>query len=162
MRISELHQIFLQERQFLSNVSPATLDWHKYSFLAFTPAVGTLDSTASGLRDGLRSRVMALVGAGRLKPASVNDYIRAMNAFLRWGHTEGHLPEFIRLEYLRSEQNLIQTLSPEHVRRLLSVRPKGWHEWRLYALVCVELDCRPTINASTSKIVLSTPSARRN
>ncbi|MBK5293424.1 MAG: hypothetical protein JJE04_17340 [Acidobacteriia bacterium] len=30
---------FIQEKKFLKNVSPATLDWYKYSLQAFEPVL---------------------------------------------------------------------------------------------------------------------------
>jgi hypothetical protein len=108
MDLTELQELFVKERRYLNNVSPKTLEWYKYSFRAFAPQLK--DCPPQELRAALKNAVMAL-SARKLQASSINDYIRALNAFLQWAKAEGHLAELIRLERLREEQRLIPTLN---------------------------------------------------
>src|SRR5580704_2268939 len=106
MDIAKLYELSVKERRYLKNVSPHTLDWYKYSFKAFAPHVAVVAQPHS-LRSALKGAVMALVESKR-QASTINDYIRALNAFLRWASDEGHLPELIRFDYLKQEQKIIQ------------------------------------------------------
>jgi integrase/recombinase XerD len=148
MEISNLQDLFTRERHYLKNVSPNTLEWYKYSFKAFAPYIPT-SAEPKELRAALKAAVMVLAQSKR-KPITVNDYIRAFNAFLRWAFQEGHVSELIRLDFLKEEQRLIETLSEEHVRRLLSWKPRTFAERRLQALAYLLLDTGLRISEALS------------
>src|SRR5580700_7552906 len=118
MDIPKLYDLFVKERRYLKNVSPHTLDWYKYSFKAFAPHVTAITEFHS-LRPALKTAVMVLVESKR-QPSTINDYIRALNAFLHWASAEGYLPERLRLDYLKEEQKIIQTFSDQQVKLLLA------------------------------------------
>jgi site-specific recombinase XerD len=82
---------------------------------------------------------MALA-ASKLPPCSINDYLRAINAFLRWCNSEEHLPELLKLDSLKEEQKVIQTFSPQQIQTLLGWKPKTFSEHRLAALIALLLD----------------------
>ena len=80
----------------------------------------------------LKAAVMAL-RESKLQPSSLNDYIRAVNAFLRWAKEEGYLPELVRLDYLKEEQKLIATLSAQQVKNdRPDWKPVGFCKKRLH------------------------------
>jgi integrase/recombinase XerD len=87
----------------------------------------------------LQSFVVALRQRG-VKPISCNTYIKALNAFCRWLHEEGHLAERLELPVLKVEKRIPQTLSDEQLRTLLSRKPKTFDQWRLSALIALTLD----------------------
>ena len=93
LKISDLFQVFVRERELLKNVSPNTLIWHQQSYRAFQPFIGTLD-----IDDDLRGAVKAGIGnlAGHLKASSVNGYVRSMNAFFNWLHAEGYVKDRLK------------------------------------------------------------------
>ncbi len=123
MGIATLYDLFTQERKYLKNVTLKTLEWYKYSFRAFQPHLQGTPCEPQALRQALKAEVMALGGSG-LQPCSVNDYLRAINAFLKWCKDEGHLPELIKLDYLKEEQKVIQAFSPQQIQTLLGWKPK--------------------------------------
>ena len=138
MDLPKLYELFVRERQYLKNVSPNTLEWYKYSFRAFQRNLTAIPD-GKDLKPAPRAAIVALAGAG-LQPSSINDYIRAMNAFLRWALDEGHLTGAIRLDYLKEEEKVIPTLSPEQVRHILHWKPSTFCGKRLHALCCLILD----------------------
>ena len=48
-----------------------------------------------------------------VKPVSCNTYIKALNTFCLWAHTEGHVSERLELSRLKVEKRIIQILHPE-------------------------------------------------
>jgi integrase/recombinase XerD len=149
MEIAQLYDLFTQERRYLKNVSPKTLEWYQCSFRAFHPHLQGTPCEPQALRQALKAAVMALA-VSRLQPCSVNDYLRAMNAFLRWCAEEAHLPELIKLDYLKEEQKVIQAFSPQHVQKLMAWKPKTFAEHRLAALVALLLDSGLRISEALS------------
>jgi integrase/recombinase XerD len=139
MGIPEPFERFTQERRYLQNVSANTLEWYKYSFRAFTPYLKEAPVEPSALRQALKNALIEL-SRSTLKPSSINDYIRALNAFLRWCHDEGHLAQLIRLIPLREEQKVIAAFTPQHIERLLAWKPQTFAEHRLAALISLLLD----------------------
>lgn len=139
MEITELYELFVKERRYLQNVSQKTLEWYKYSFRAFAPHLKAVPLESLALRQALKAGVVA-ASCSNLQPSSINDYLRAMNAFLRWCRDEGHLPELIKLDYLREEQKVIPTFAPQQIERLLAWKPRTFAEHRLSALVALLLD----------------------
>ena len=140
MTISELFEEFKTERRYLQNVSPKTLEWYTYSFRAFRADFEGVAIATQCIKQALK-RGVANLASSALQPSSINDYVRAMNAFLRWCHTEGHLSELIKIGYLKEERKIIQTFSPQQVKALLSWKPRAFSEHRLHALVATLLDC---------------------
>jgi integrase/recombinase XerD len=64
---------FIRERQYLTNVSPATLEWYKYSLKWLR--------TESPTEDELKGAVLRMRQKG-LKATGCNSAIRAINAYL--------------------------------------------------------------------------------
>jgi integrase/recombinase XerD len=140
MTVAELYQTFVTERRYLKNVSPNTLESYKHSFRPFAGHVGQLPATDDGLKGAFKCALTQVAAGSRLRASSVNDYSRAVNAFLRWAHDEGHIAALVRLPYLKEEQRLIPTLNERQIQTLLGWKPKTFAEQRLYALVSLLLD----------------------
>jgi integrase/recombinase XerD len=149
MTISELYHQFTRERQYLQNVAPKTLEWYKCSFRHFRACCEGVPLEAQAIRDALKRAVIQLASS-QLQPITVNDYIRAINAFLRWCNTEGHVSELIKLSYLKEEQKVIQTFTPQQIDRILSWKPKTFAEHRLSALMSLLLDSGTRISEALS------------
>ena len=64
---------FIRERQYLTNVSPATLEWYKHSLKWLR--------TESPAEDELKGAVLRMREKG-LKATGCNSAIRAINAYL--------------------------------------------------------------------------------
>jgi integrase/recombinase XerD len=136
-----LTEQFIQERTYFKNVTSKTIDWYRQSFHAFD---GAMDSRAS-----IGDRIGKLRTSG-VSAISVNTYLRAVNAFLRWSHTEGHSPELIRIPKLKEEDKILATLTPEHVQRLIGFRPRGKYKQRIHPLACLLLDTGLRIDEALS------------
>jgi integrase/recombinase XerD len=120
---------FLREREYLHNVTPATLDWYRNS-LRWLPS-------ESPSQEQLNEVVMRMREKG-LKPDGCNSVIRAANAYLRWsGSTAKARP-------LKAPQTILPTFSEPQIKRLVTWKPKGKHPRRLHLLVLFLLDtgCR--------------------
>ena len=86
---------FIEERKFLKNVSPRTIEFYWDCFKSvqkygdFTP-------------DGLKRWIIGSRQAG-ISPASINTRITGINAFLRWSG-ETH-----KLSFLKEEERVLPT-----------------------------------------------------
>jgi site-specific recombinase XerD len=121
---------FTQERKYLKNVTPRTLTWYRHSFKAFERAIGNKAEIVGRISE-MRER--------GINPISVNTYLRCINAYLRWLHTE-HGQPLIKIPRLKEEQTVLATLTPEHVKRLLQFSPRGRNLKRAHTLTLLLLD----------------------
>ena len=123
---------FIREPQYLSNVSPATLEWYKHSFKWLR--------TETPTEEELQEAVMRMREKG-LKATGCNSAIRAINAYLKWSGTPH------RVLYLKEEQRVLPTFSLPDIKKLLSYRPKlsNLYQRRLHLLILVLLDTGWTV-----------------
>lgn len=126
---------FIQERKYLQNVSPKTVQWYNESFawlkrFPLTP-------------DGVKSCVVAMREAG-LKPTSCNSRIRVFNAYCAWAKLE------IKIPPLKEEKEVLPTFTEEQVRRFIHYKPKTWYDCRLQALSLTLFDCGLRIDEALS------------
>lgn len=134
---ADLFREFLTERRFLKNVTPATLEWYETAWKALQRAQGT---EAPALTKSALQQFVVSLRQRDVKPVSCNTYIKALNAFCLWAHTEGYLEACVQLGPLNVEKRILQTLTDEQMQALLSSKPKRFDQWRLHALVCLLLD----------------------
>jgi integrase/recombinase XerD len=132
-----LFEQFLAERRYLRNVTTSTLEWYETAFKSLQKHLGVDVPPLS--KSNLQGFVVAIRQRG-VKAVSCNTYIKAVNAFCLWLHNEGHHAERLQLPLLKIEQRVIQTLSDESMRTLVSQKPRTFDQWRLHALVCLLLD----------------------
>lgn len=120
---------FIRERQYLHNVSPATLEWHRHS-LKWLPNESPSESD-------LKDMVMRMRNKGR-KATGCNCVIRSVNAYLRWSGSALKIPQ------LKEEQFIPPTFTEAQVSRIVRYRPKGFCQRRLHLLTLLLLDtgCR--------------------
>lgn len=120
---------FTRERQYLTNVSPATLEWYKHSF-KWLPS-------ESPSQDELKDAVMRMREKG-LKATGCNSAIRAINAYLKWSGSALKIPA------LKEPELILPTFTAEQVSRLVKWKPQTFYQRRLHLLVLVLLDtgCR--------------------
>ena len=74
---------FISKRQYLQNVTPATVAWYKQS-LPYLPS-------ESPTQEELKAAVMRMREAGR-KATGCNCAIRASNAYLKWSGSPLKIP----------------------------------------------------------------------
>jgi len=120
--MQERFEEFLRERLYLKNVTPKTLRYYQCAFRAWEKHGGEPKQWVINLRQ-----------AG-LSPVSVNTYICAMNAYWKWAEAG------IKLNYLKEEQKILETLSPEALKKIISYRPIGVNLTRAHLVALTILD----------------------
>ena len=133
---SRLFSDFLAQRRYLRNVTPSTIEWYETAFKALQRTHGAEPPLT---RTALHAFVVDLRQRG-IKPISCNTYIKALNAFCKWLHDEGHAPDRLQLQTLKLETRILQTLTDARIQTLLSPKPKTFDQWRLQALIALLLD----------------------
>ena len=127
---------FTREKQYLQNVSPATVDGYQWAWKAFEPV---LAGRASVTKADIASHVAELHGRG-LSPVTINTYLRSLNTFFRWMHTEGHSDVPLPIPRLKEPEKVCEQFSDEQVRRLVRFSPRSAAERRIHTLACLILD----------------------
>jgi integrase/recombinase XerD len=124
-----MHEQFIQERRYLSNVSPATVEWYKQSLRWL--------GTESPSADELKAFVIRMREKG-LKPTACNNRIRAVNAYLKWAGSPH------RASKLKERQFILPTSTGSQVKLMLGWKPRNFYQRRLHLLVLTLLDtgCR--------------------
>jgi site-specific recombinase XerD len=88
-----------------------------------------------------------MMSAGKLKPSSINVYLRAMNAFIRWGSDEEHFkPPIKSISLLKTPTKVIATLNEDQVQHLVQFKPKWRKERRVQAMAMLILDTGLRLN----------------
>jgi integrase/recombinase XerD len=120
---------FIRERQFLSNVTPATVLWYKNS-LRWLPS-------ESPSQEQLKDAVMRMCEKGR-KATGCNCSIRAINSYLKWSGSALKIPR------LKEPRLVLPTFTSQQIRQLVAWKPKGKYKRRLHLLTLFLLDtgCR--------------------
>ena len=113
--LQSLFEQFLRERQYLKNVTPKTVIWYETAFKSFRRTV-KIDSPAAFGKAALQQFVVASRHRG-LSAVSCNTYVKALNAFLGWMLSEGHIPQAVSLPLLRTEKRVVEVLSGGPPRR---------------------------------------------
>jgi integrase/recombinase XerD len=133
---------FIHERQFLSNVSPSTLEWYKYSFKWL--------ETATPTQDDLKAAVLRMREKG-LKATGCNSAIRAINTYLHWVNAGSEVKcspacKHPKIAQLKEPQLVLPTFTEQQIRLLVAWKPEGKNQQRLHLLLLFLLDtgCRIT------------------
>jgi integrase/recombinase XerD len=131
---------FIRERQLLSNVSPSTLEWYKYSFKWLR--------TESPSQEELKDAVLRMREKG-LKATGCNSAIRAINTYVHWANAGpdvkcGSACKHPKIAQLKEPQLVLPTFTEQQIRLLIRWKPKGQYERRLHLLVLFLMDtgCR--------------------
>jgi integrase/recombinase XerD len=136
--LSTLFEQFIRERRYLKNVTPKTEAWYRSAFDALTRTV-QVATPAELNKAALTSFIVGLRERG-LSPVSCNTWAKALNAFFAWLHAEDHVRECLRIQAQRTEKRVLQTLTEQQLRRLVTFKPKTTAQWRAYALACTLTD----------------------
>lgn len=142
MNLDSRFDQFLRERIYLRNVTVKTRDWYESAWKAFRASRPSSDD-GTITRADLAQFVVHLRSRG-VRPVSCNTWLRALNAFCRWLHEEGHASRLERLQPQRLEKRLIETLDERSLRVILTFRPSGFAQARVHAVAVTILDtgCR--------------------
>ena len=131
---------FVRERQFLTNVSPSTLEWYTHAFK-------WLPSEAPSQAD-LKDAVLRMREKG-LRATGCNSAIRAINTYLHWSNAGPDVKcspacKHPKIAQLKEPQLVLPTFTEQQVRLLVAWKPKGKYARRLHVLILFLLDtgCR--------------------
>ena len=122
---------FIKERQYVNNVSPATVTWYEQSLCWL--------STESPTTEDIRTLVMHLRERG-LESVSVRSRLQAVKAYCRWAGLTVVIPK------MKIEERVLPTFDAAHVKRLMQWRPRTTLQHRLQALVATLCDSAARID----------------
>jgi integrase/recombinase XerD len=122
---------FIRERQYIQNVTPATVTWYRNSLKWL--------ASENPSQQELTDAVLQMREKGR-RASGCNCTLRAINSYLRWSGSELKVPR------LKEPQLILPTFTDEQVKRIVAWKTKRKCQKRLYALITFLLDtgCRIT------------------
>jgi integrase len=126
----ERFERFVQERKYVHNVSPNTLQLYRVAWKKWEQFGPDPVGFVAGMRETGTS------------PAGCNIHIRSMNAFFRWS---GEKP----IPKLKAEEKIPATFSTSDLQRLLRFKPRTRHR-RTYLLTLLLLDTGLRISEALS------------
>ncbi len=116
---------FIRERQYLQNVTPATIQWHTHNLKWLKTELPTDEE--------LKDAIMRMRQKG-LKATGANSAIRSINAYLKWAGSPH------RIQQMKQAQLILPTFSASQVKLLVTWKPKGFYEGRLHLMILMLLD----------------------
>lgn len=144
--LKALYETFLQERRFLHNCAPKTIRSYGQAWNAFEPVL-TPVTKPDEIRLSMKKGIVEMMSAGRLQPSSINVYLRAMNAFLRWGSDEEHFkPPVKSIQLLKTPTKVMPTLNETQVQHIVQFKPKWRKERRVHSMSMLILDTGLRLN----------------
>jgi len=122
---------FLRERRYLGNISERSIEWYQW---AFKWLVNESPDDAT-----LKDCILRMREAG-LSPRSVNGFITAVNAYLKWCGSS------LKMKKMKCEQKVLPTYAHEDIRVFVRWKPKTRCQRRLQVMVLMLADtgCRIT------------------
>jgi integrase/recombinase XerD len=131
---------FIRERQYLANVTPATIAWYTNSLKWLR--------TESPSQEDLKDAVMRMRQKG-LKPTGCNSVIQALNSYAHWVHAGadskcGSGCRHPKVAHLKVPDLVLPTFTEKQIRLIITWKPKGKYRQRLHLLTLFLLDtgCR--------------------
>lgn len=132
--IESLFEQYVKEMRFLRNFSERTLTGYREVFGRWQKYAGGIPT-----KEKLAEYVVGMRQAG-LSPVTCNISIRATNAFLTWLKEKGIISAELRLKRLPEDKRRMRVFSDDQIKAILSVKPKGINEQRIYAMACLFID----------------------
>ncbi len=130
---------FIRERQYLTNVTPSTIEWYRRC-LKWLPSECPTQDDLKAIVVRMRER--------RLKETGVNTVLRCVNAYLHWCSGSerkcGAGCNHPRIQRLKEPHLVLPTFTDVQVKRLITWKPKGKYQRRLHLIILLLLDtgCR--------------------
>jgi integrase/recombinase XerD len=122
-------QAFLREREYISNVTARTLEWHAQSLKWLSTSANPEQPTA----DDIKELIVRMRQSG-LKASSVNCRLRSIQAYIRWSGSSVVCPR------LKEEQAVLPSFSKDDIRKFCDWRPRTIFEHRLQVLILLMAD----------------------
>jgi len=141
----QLFTAFARERRYTKGVSSRTEGWYTQSFTAFRDVWKAHPTPTTLRRDSFAPVVEGMIRRG-VSPITINTYARAINAFLRWLHTEGKVETLTIIPRLKEPARVINTFGQEEIQRLYQHRPTNPPERRVHVLALLIADTGMRLN----------------
>lgn len=127
---------FVQERQYLMNISPATVRWYTHNF-KWLPSENPTEAELNLMVVRMRQKGMRATGC--------NSVIRSVNAYLHWASDNHGSPcgascTHLRLRQMKEPEYEPEMFTDEQVTRLLRWKPRTTAEHRWAMLIAFLLD----------------------
>ena len=106
------------------------MGWYNCSFKAFK---GALES-----KQDIIVRIAAMKNRS-VSHITINSYLRCIDAYFRWLHTEHNQP-LLKIPKLKEEQKILAIFTQEHIAKILRYRVKGVNAVRAWHACMVMLD----------------------
>jgi integrase/recombinase XerD len=119
------HKQFIKERQYVNNVSPATIQWYEQSLC-------WLDTETPTTED-IKTLVIRLRERG-LEPISIRSRLQAVKAYCRWAELPAVIPK------MKIDERVLPTFDTTQITRLMHWRPSTTLQHRLQTLVATLCD----------------------
>jgi integrase/recombinase XerD len=138
------HSEFIRERQYVMNVSPATVKWYGH-------ALKWLD-TENPTQEDL-SRLVVRMRERGLKATGCNAATRAINAYLHWASGSqgkcggGCLHPHVRP--MKEPEFVPSVFTEEQIKRLVNFNGRKFFERRLHLLILILLDTGARVSEVT-------------
>jgi integrase/recombinase XerD len=128
---------FIQEKQFIKNLSPATIydygcAWNKW--MRFLP-----DDPKAITEQDVQDAIIGMRASG-LSAISTNSYLRVLKVWLRWLKIPGADGMPIRVEMQQAPRLVPRTFSRDELTVLLHIKAETMTEKRIYTLMRMYLD----------------------
>lgn len=132
-------QAFLREREYISNVTARTLDWHAQSLKWLSTSANPEQPTV----DDIKNLIVRMRQSG-LKASSVNCRLRSIQAYLRWSDSHVICPR------LKEEQRLLPSFSADDIAKFCSWKPHTIFQHRLRMLILLMADTGVRVSEALS------------
>jgi len=133
---------FIRERQYIQNVTPATMHWYRHSL----KWLNSENPSQQELTDAL----LRMREKGR-NATGCNCALRAINAYLHWSSGAGEKKcgpgcQHPHISRLKEPQLILPTFTDVQVKRIIAWKPKRKCQKRLQVLILFLLDTGCRIN----------------
>ena len=141
LELSTLFKLFVQERKYLKNVTPQTIEWYESSWKLLGSRFAACRSAAE-----IAAAIPRVIIAFRTeRPAvseiTVNSYARCVNAFFGWLALEEHIPKRLKIPTLKERQQAKKILALPDVEKIKNHKPTGRNHCRVHIMALIALDC---------------------
>jgi integrase/recombinase XerD len=116
---------FLRERRYLGNISERSVEWYEWAFKWLVN-----ESPDDAI---LKDCILRMREAG-LSPRSVNGFITAVNAYLKWSGSS------LKMKKMKCEQKVLPTYSADDIQKFLKWKPRTHCQRRLQTIVLTLAD----------------------
>lgn len=141
LQLDTLFDQFIQEKLYVKNLSPNTIEFFNYSYKAFRLIIK--DKKVNLNKQILTNFIFGLKQKGKTTGA-INAYIRGFNSFLSWLYENEYTKERFSLKQLKQEKKVMKTFSDVELKKIINWKAKTFPDQRLHAILCLLIDtgCR--------------------